>query len=322
MKNTFYSAVFMVGVYTNVVFASPTANEFNKCTELESAYVASCLRANDKNCLIKAAEVKKRCINQVIQQHNRNSPERKARQAAQIRQAQFFALLPVMRIIPAADITEYCAPPTPTHAKQPLEKKQLRVSSFQIAEHETTVAQFRFFIEDSGYVTDAEKNAISPLSCESIHSSEFVPSNHWRAPGYTQTEQHPVVCISYTDVQAYIQWLNKKIDRLYRLPTADEWIHAYGDAADSLNGTESKNNARPVAVKSFPANTFNLFDMQGNVAEWTSSCSDLDCNKHHVVGGSFLQPPQKLDGCDAIPADAQKRNFSIGFRLAMDAPSP
>jgi formylglycine-generating enzyme required for sulfatase activity len=51
-------------------------------------------------------------------------------------------------------------------------------------------------------------------------------SKSWRNPGFPQTDDHPVVCVSWNDAEAYIRWLSEKTTKKYRLLTEAEWEYA------------------------------------------------------------------------------------------------
>jgi hypothetical protein len=79
-----------------------------------------------------------------------------------------------------------------------------------------TVAQFRAFIEATGYTTSG------PCKIEHLswrNSNDY----NWRSPGFTQTDNYPVVCVSYTDASAYAKWLSKITGSDYRLMPLDWW---------------------------------------------------------------------------------------------------
>lgn len=104
-------------------------------------------------------------------------------------------------------------------------------------------------------------------------------------PSYFKGENNPVERVSYDDVQAFIKKLNEKNDGYtYRLPTEEEWEfccragsdkdYCFGDDVEKLKDyawycENSDNKTHPVKEKK--PNLFGLFDMHGNVWEWTSS---------------------------------------------------
>ena len=81
-----------------------------------------------------------------------------------------------------------------------------------------TVGQFRQFILESGYFT--------PNFCWTIRSNAIqygMEGRDWDNPGFDQEDNHPVVCVSWPDVQAYLVWLKNKTGKNYRLLSEAEW---------------------------------------------------------------------------------------------------
>lgn len=195
---------------------------------------------------------------------------------------------------------------------------QVTVSGFWMDTHTVTNAQFRRFVEATGYVTVAER----PLDSADYPDADpallrpgslvfhrtagpvdlgdyanwwaYVPGAHWRRPyGPRSTiagkAQHPVVHIAYADAEAYAHWAAKT------LPTEAEWefaarggldgaVYAWGDEfapggrmmANTWQGrfpwenllTDGFEATAPVG--SFPPNGYGLYDMGGNVWQWTA----------------------------------------------------
>ena len=180
------------------------------------------------------------------------------------------------------------------------------VSDFYLSKYEVTVAEFRTFVETSGYQTDADKNGTSRVS----EDNKWVDKagRNWRhdPDGNTAADNYPVINVSWNDAVAYCEWLSKKSGKLYRLPTEAEWEYAagngnkhtkysWGNAAPAgrkggnlsdetgvkkFNWTRSDANifmnyddgfASTSPVGSFDPNELGLYDITGNVNEW---CSD------------------------------------------------
>src|SRR4029077_8514671 len=73
---------------------------------------------------------------------------------------------------------------------------------FYLGRTDVTRGQFSAFVNATGY---------DPAPCKSGRS--------WRAPGFTQTDDHPVVCVGTDDAQAYVNWLSSRTGKSYRLPS-------------------------------------------------------------------------------------------------------
>jgi formylglycine-generating enzyme len=195
---------------------------------------------------------------------------------------------------------------------------QVTVDGFWIDQYTVTNAQFSRFVEETGYVTSAEKapNAedypgakpelLVPASVVFHRPAvkvdlrnhynwwTYVPSANWRHPQGPGTSlkglaKHPVVHIAYEDAEAFAAWAGKE------LPTEAEWEFAARgglEGAEFCWGDEFTPQGKHVAntwqgefpvenlledgfewtapVGSFPPNGYDLYDMAGNVWEWTS----------------------------------------------------
>ena len=138
---------------------------------------------------------------------------------------------------------------------------------FRMSAHEVTVGQFRQFVAATGYRTDAEREGGAWRAGDSLKT----PGLSWRTPGFPQTDDHPVVCVSWNDARAFAEWMGA------RLPTEAEWEYAAraGTAESKLPGDwdettwyakNAEGGTRPVSQKT--ANDWGLYDVQGNVWEW------------------------------------------------------
>ena len=148
---------------------------------------------------------------------------------------------------------------------------------FWLGATDVTVAQFRRFVVATGYVTQAEREGGASLATM-LGLTKKADAN-WRNPHFPQNDNHPVVCVSWKDAQAYLQWLNQGTGGGYRLPTEAEWEYACrGDggpeapgAPDAIAWHEDNSGAATHPVAKKEANAFGLFDMLGNVSQW---CQD------------------------------------------------
>ncbi len=179
---------------------------------------------------------------------------------------------------------------------------------YYLGAHPVTVGEFAAFVRDTRYETEAEQTSGVGWVRES-GTWERGPFN-WRTPGWWQSQDDPVVCLSWADALAYCRWLSSlegEEGRTYRLPTEAEWEYAcragtttpfyFGD--DLLPGQACYNLALPysgrkgrpsnektVPVGSYPANAFGLWDMHGNAWEW---CHDW-YDPGYYEGGAMTDP--------------------------------
>lgn len=177
---------------------------------------------------------------------------------------------------------------------------------FYLAKHETTVAQFRKFVEATKYETDVEKKGGGHA-----HDAKAVwqhrPGTQWRKPGFAGPfelkDEHPIVHVSWTDSKHFCQWLNASSSALqYDLPTEAQWEYACraGNAQRYTWGNDEDTTGKAIncgdkslkkvqaewprtvmpmddgqaflaPVGSYQANAFGLHDMLGNVWEF---CAD------------------------------------------------
>ena len=92
--------------------------------------------------------------------------------------------------------------------------------SLAVGKFELTRGEFAQFIIDTGMMSEDgcfQRTGRMPEKSSSLS---------WRNPGYPQTDDHPVVCVSWHDAHAYAAWLSGKTDEQYRLLSEAEWEYA------------------------------------------------------------------------------------------------
>jgi formylglycine-generating enzyme required for sulfatase activity len=195
----------------------------------------------------------------------------------------------------------------PNNPGKTVPKRVTFEQGFWLGQTEVTVGQFRRFVKQTGYVTDAEKSA-----------SRFT----WKSPGFPQADNHPVVYLSHDDAVQYAVWAG--VD----LPTEAEWVYAcragttttfyWGDDMDDRYAWHRCNTdgtgTRPVGSK-LP-NSWGLYDMVGNAWEycrvgescfasrggaWTR-CLTYRNRQDKMTGNMLIETVEpKLQECDPHP---------------------
>lgn len=149
--------------------------------------------------------------------------------------------------------------------------------------------------------------------------------------------QQPVVNVSWNDAQSYIEWLSHKTGKTYRLPSEHEWEIATraGTTTEYYWGNDlgfqnanchgcgnkfEKKKSVPMTVGSFKPNPYGLYDMYGNVWQWTDGCREGDCAKLVLRGGSFEYGPEYLNVSYREGIEATERVNNLGFRVARTLP--
>jgi len=107
--------------------------------------------------------------------------------------------------------------------EEPLHWVQIS-AGFWMGRTEVTRGQFRRFVEKTGYQTTAEKRGYGGGFTKDGWG--WVPGLNWQSPGIDQTDDHPVVQVSWFDATEFCRWLSKKEQRRYALPTEAQWEYA------------------------------------------------------------------------------------------------
>ncbi|EAR28715.1 hypothetical protein PTD2_06724 [Pseudoalteromonas tunicata D2] len=207
--------------------------------------------------------------------------------------------------------------------------KKILSDSFVMHEKEVTVGQYHAFINESNYITEAEagKGCAYYLNGEPV----WEQSLNWKSPGYEQGDDFPVVCLTYNDAKAYADWLVSKTGQQYRLPTEVEWEYAAraGSKTDYAWGNDIGNNlancgwcgsawsnqsAAPVG--SFQPNKYGLYDMVGNVWEWTQKTAGQ--SDVAVRGGAWNFAPSLARSSTRLILTTDFRANYIGFRVVRE----
>lgn len=176
---------------------------------------------------------------------------------------------------------------------------------FAVARTETTVAQFRDFIDATAYRTTAQRTRHSMVYDERGGALVERRRVTWKDDyaGRRAADDMPVIHVSWEDAQAYAQWLAESTAMPYRLPSEAEFeyvlragsttAYPWGDGSppavvENLTGGLDRSPSQrswanafegygdgywgPAPVASFASNPFGLTDINGNVSEWVQDC--------------------------------------------------
>lgn len=194
--------------------------------------------------------------------------------------------------------------------------------AFGIGATPVTVGQFDNFVRQTDYQTDAElKN-----TCTAIENGEVtaIAKSYWRNPGFKQSANSPVVCISRNDANAYAKWLSNQTGYQYRLPSEDEWEIAaragsqanywWGNhfvAGDANTGWSSSPwaNISTSPVDAFKPNSLGIYDAVGNVWQWTKDSQGI------AKGGAWNFSPAKAVAHERLYLSPASAANYVGFRV-------
>lgn len=114
---------------------------------------------------------------------------------------------------------------------------RVRISKpFFVGSHEVTVGQFRAFVEETGYKTEAETDGRGGegLDQEQNQILSDSPRFNWRSTGLELSDSHPAVNVTWNDATAFCHWLSQKENKTYRLLTEAEWEYACQAGAQTM----------------------------------------------------------------------------------------
>ena len=240
-------------------------------------------------------------------------------------------------------------------------------------QHEVTIgnsfAVGRSFItrgDFAAFVSETKHDAGGSCYLLNVSADTAQPYKNWRMPGFAQDDQHPAVCVNWDDAKAFASWLSKKTSKIYRLLTEAEreyvtragstTRYSFGDDEKSLcrygnvaDRTAKRSYLWTIAdcddgytytapVGKFAANAFGVYDVHGNVWDWTEDCwhdtyqgaptdgsawttasgdwTSGNCITRAVRGGSWFDNPPTFRSAVRLGRNAKYRYSDQGFRLA------
>jgi formylglycine-generating enzyme required for sulfatase activity len=215
---------------------------------------------------------------------------------------------------------------------------------FAIGRCPVTVDQFAAFVAESGYGAGTTCRQWTGADWEERPGS-------FRSPGFAQAGDHPAVCVSWEDAQAYVRWLSSRSGLPVRLPSEAEWEYAaragtttpywWGSsiapqqanfkASATGDGSSHQWPQQTLPVHNFEPNPWGIYQVHGNIWEWVedgwspsyagaphdgSARQEATSSKRGVRGGSWLNGPRGVRSARRHAAEPGLRRSDIGFRIA------
>ena len=173
------------------------------------------------------------------------------------------------------------------------------VGNFYLGKTEVTVGEFKRFVKATNHRVNADGKGCRAWD-QANKKWDWDASRSWQSAGFSQNDQHPVVCVSQTDALAYANWLSRVTGKSYGLPTEAQWEYAarsgtqtarywgnsagqacqYGNVRDQRADRQypgfsihqcNDQYVHTAPVGRYRGNRSGLQDMLGNISEWTCS---------------------------------------------------
>jgi formylglycine-generating enzyme required for sulfatase activity len=261
------------------------------------------------------------------------------------------AACPQMVVIPAGSFTMGSPPDEPERAAEREDEVRVTIARpFAIGAFAVTRGEFAAFVKATGHKPDQ--------GCYFWTSTtwEERADRSWQSPGFAQDDRHPVLCVALTDAKAYAAWLSSRTGKTYRLPSEAEREYAtragtatpfwwgatistqqanYNGNLAYAGGAKGEWRQRTLPVDSFRPNPWGLYNVHGNVWDWTEDCwseanagnpgdgsarAGGDCRWRVVRGGAWNYAPTDLRAAFRYWNEPNNRSSVQGFRIVRGLP--
>jgi formylglycine-generating enzyme required for sulfatase activity len=278
---------------------------------------------------------------------------------------------PEVVVVPAGNFTMGSTPQETALAGLPQEQAAREYPAhgvvisrpFAIGRYEITVDEYEAF------AAATDRPASKNCTTWDIEKGIWGPLGNadWRNPGYEQSGQHPVGCLTIDDARAYVAWLSKKTGKTYRVPSEAEWeyvaragtttMQTWSDSFDNICAFANVADQTRVAahrisdpdptrffpcnddfvyaapVGRFPPNPWGLYDMIGNIWEWTEDCfiptydgaptdgtarTEPGCTRLIVRGGGWYSRTWFARNAGRSREDLSYRSSTLGLRVVRE----
>lgn len=253
---------------------------------------------------------------------------------------------PEMVAVPAGDFMMGAAAGEVVATRPEDQVRVIIAKPFAVGRFAVTRGEFAAFVAATGRKIEG--------ACHRLGEHGKGQQRDWRSPGFAQDDRHPVVCVSWHDAKAYAAWLSSTTGKRYRLLSEAErefvtragtvtpfwWGNTistdqanYDGRITYASGPVGEWRNATLAVDSFLPNPWGLYNVHGNIWDWTEDCwnetntgnpgdgtarSSGDCSLRVVKGASFNNAPHTLRAARREREVADNRIVTFGFRVARD----
>lgn len=271
---------------------------------------------------------------------------------------------PAMVVIPTGRFVMGSPADELDHRDNEEPQRQVSITTgFALGQAEVTVGQFREFVKAAQYKTDAERLGTGSFYDETTGRINDRRGMDWERDykGDRANDKQPVINVSWNDADAYVKWLSERTGKRYRLPSEAEFEYVlragtqtrfwWGDGDPpnvlaNLTGDGDRSPKKrswgkafekysdgfwgPAPVKSYAANPFGVFDIDGNLSEWVDDCwhenyvraprdsaawINPGCARRVIRGGSWGSAPDQVRSAYRLSVPADSRSVRVGFRI-------
>jgi formylglycine-generating enzyme required for sulfatase activity len=258
---------------------------------------------------------------------------------------------PEMVIVPAGSFAMGSPPDEPERAAEREDAVRVTIARpFAIGAFAVTRGEFAAFVKATGHKPNQGCYFWTGTTWEER------ADRSWQSPGFAKDDRHPVLCVALADAKAYAVWLSARTGKTYRLPSEAEreyasragtatpfwWGARISTAQANYNGTlayaggaKGEWRQRTLPVDSFPPNPWGLYNVHGNVWDWTEDCwteanagnagdgsarTGGDCRWRVVRGGAWNYAPTYLRAAFRYWNEPNNRSSVQSFRVVRVLP--
>jgi formylglycine-generating enzyme required for sulfatase activity len=254
---------------------------------------------------------------------------------------------PEMVVVPAGTFTMGSPADEPERSAEREDQVAVTIAKpFAIGAFAVTRGEFAVFVMETNHRPDGGCYFWTGTTWEER------ADRSWRSPGFAQDDRHPVTCVDLKDAKAYVAWQSAKTGKTYRLPSEAEreyvsragtdtpfwWGVSISTRQANYNGNHTYAQGakgawlqKTVAVDSFRPNPWGVFNVHGNVWDWTDDCwnesnagnpgdgaarTSGDCRWRVVRGGAWNYAPTYLRAAFRYWNVPYNRSGVQGLRVA------